>query len=73
MALSKKSKQRIRQLAKRIKQVENFDRRGICYLKKPMPLFTEYYMFDPKPDDKATDLKKLGYIFTYHKDRSLGG
>ncbi len=57
----------IRKLALRIKQVKRFGHKGLCYLKKPMPLFKAHGLYDPRPGDKATNLKRFGYILVCHK------
>lgn len=43
-----------------------WDDRGELYYIKPVDLFGVAYTWDPKPADKATDLKPLCDITTYH-------
>ena len=55
----------IRKLAERIKPVVTFKDEGSCYI-KPVDLFSESYSWDPEPAGKATGLKPLCDITTYH-------
>lgn len=59
------SEERIRELADRIKPVVQFARKGKCYI-QPVDLFGVAYTWEPKPADKATGLKSLCDITTYH-------
>ncbi|MBI4118791.1 MAG: hypothetical protein HY452_00830 [Parcubacteria group bacterium] len=68
-------KKRIKELAKRIKPVVRFARganglfessEGHLFHIKPVDLFGIAYTWDPKPTDKATGLKRLCDIRTYH-------
>lgn len=59
------SKERIRELAERIKPVVQFVRNGRCYI-KPVDLFGIAYTWNPKSAGKATGLKPLCDITTYH-------
>lgn len=56
---------RIHELARRIKPVVEFQRKGKCYI-KPVDLFKIAYTWDPKPAGKAKGLRKLRDITTYH-------
>lgn len=58
-------KERIQELAERIKPIVQFPREGKCYI-KPVDLFGIAYTWDPKSADKATGLKPLCDITTYH-------
>ncbi|MEK7609440.1 MAG: hypothetical protein AAB476_03105 [Patescibacteria group bacterium] len=55
----------IKELAERIKPVVQFARKGKCYI-KPVDLFGVAYTWDPKPMDKATRIKPICDIRTYH-------
>jgi len=59
------SKQYIIELAERIKPVVQFAFGGKCYI-KPVDLFKIAYTWDPVAADKATGLKLLCDITTYH-------
>ena len=59
------SERRILELAERIKPVVTFSEEGRCYI-KPVDLFSESYLWDPQPTGKATELKVLCEIATYH-------
>ncbi len=56
---------RIRELFERIKPVVQFGQKGLCYI-KPVDLFGVAYTWNPKPADRATGLKDLCDITTYH-------
>jgi|SRR6266850_5096884 len=56
---------RIRELAGRIKPVVEFKREGRCYI-KPVDVFAEAFTWDSEPASKATGLKPLCDITTYH-------
>lgn len=58
-------KEHIQELAERIKPVVQFARKGRCYIKL-VDLFKIAYTWDPKSADKATGLKSLCDITTYH-------
>ena len=58
-------KKRIEELAERIKPVVQFARKGKYYI-RPVDLFGIAYTWDPKSADKATGLKLLCDITTYH-------
>lgn len=57
--------ERIEELAERIKPVVQFGQENRCYI-KPVDLFNIAYTWDPKVADKATGLKSLCDITTYH-------
>jgi hypothetical protein len=59
------SEQRILELAKQIKPVVTFEEEGSCYL-KPVDPFSESYLWDPQPVERATGLSALCDITTYH-------
>jgi hypothetical protein len=56
---------RILELAQRIKPVVTFEEEGCCYI-KPVDMFSESFTWDPEPASKATGLKLLCDITTYH-------
>lgn len=56
----------ITELAKRIKPVVLFEKKGICYI-KPVDLFKVAFLWDTKPAKKATGLRALCEIITYHE------
>ena len=59
------SNEEITKLAKRIKPVVLFKRKGLCYI-KPVDLFKVAYTWDPKSAKKATGLIPLCEITTHH-------
>ena len=59
------SQQRIRELARQIKPVVTFKEEDSCYI-KPVDPFSESYLWDPQPTDRATGLSVLCDITTYH-------
>ncbi len=58
-------KNRIEELALRIKPVVEFKGKGKCYI-KPVDLFKVAYTWGAKAAEKATRLKSLCEIVTYH-------
>ena len=65
------SKARIRQLAERITPVMEFKEKGRCYI-KPVDIFKESFTWEPEPGSKATDLKAICDITTYHPYGYIG-
>ena len=63
--IPKVPKDRIKELAERIKPVVQFAHKGKRYI-KPVDLFGIAYTWDPKAASKAKDLKPLCDITTYH-------
>ena len=59
------SEQRILELAKQIKPIVTFKEEGSCYV-RPVDPFSESYLWDPRPADRATGLSVLCDITTYH-------
>jgi hypothetical protein len=59
------SEPRILELAKHIKPVVTFEEEGSCYIKSVDP-FSESYLFDPQPTERATGLSALCDVTTYH-------
>jgi hypothetical protein len=59
------SEQRILELARRIKPVVTFEGEGPCYI-KPVDPFSESYLWDPQPTQRATGLSVLCDITTHH-------
>lgn len=65
------SKERIVELAAKIKPVVTFQRKGKYFI-KPVDLHTVAYIWEPKPADKVTGLKSFCEIRTYHSCGSHG-
>ena len=59
------SEQRILELAKQIKPVVTFEDEGSSYI-QPVDPFSESYLWDPRPTQRATGLSVLCDITTYH-------
>ena len=55
----------VRVLAERIKPVMAFKEDGRCYV-KPVDIFEDCFTWDPEPAGKATGLKAVCDITTYH-------
>ena len=65
------SKARIRQLAERITPVMEFKEKGRCYI-KPVDIFKESFTWEPELVSKATGLKAICDITTYHHYGYIG-
>lgn len=63
--IPKVSSERIIELSGRIRPVVEFPRKGRCFI-EPVDLFDVSYTWGPRPADKATGLKPLREITTYH-------
>src|SRR5215470_10147015 len=62
---------RIRELAERIKPIVEFAEEGRCYV-KPVHIFGESFTWQREPAGKATGLKPLCDITTYHPYGYIG-
>jgi hypothetical protein len=62
---------RIRELGERIKPVMEFKEEGRRYI-KPVDIFAESFTWDPEPGSKATGLKSICDITTYHPYGYIG-
>ena len=58
-------RERILELAERIKPIYDFIHKGRCYI-EPVDPFTQAYTWDPKSAESAENLEPLCTITTYH-------